>query len=92
MGLQVPLTKNHNCKKTRLILELKIDKKILICDMACPQQNNIGAKRAEKTTNCRQIAFETRELHPGYEVYLVPVAVGDLDGSIKALRLLEKVF
>ena len=30
--------------------------------MACPQQNNIGAKRTEKLTKYRQLAFETREL------------------------------
>ena len=29
--------------------------------MACPQQNNIDAKRAEKTTKYRQISFQTRE-------------------------------
>ena len=33
-----------------MILELKSDKKIWICDMACPQQNNIGKKRTEKLT------------------------------------------
>ena len=29
--------------------------------MACPQQNNIDAKRAEKTTKYRQISFQKRE-------------------------------
>ena len=33
--------------------------------MACPQQNNIDAKRAEKTTKYRQISFQTREWRPG---------------------------
>ena len=48
---------------------------ILICDMACPQQNNIGAKRTEKMTKYRQLTFETREIRPGYESYVVPVVV-----------------
>ena len=39
--------------------------------MACPQQNNIGAKRTEKWTKYKQLAFETREQHPGYEIYVV---------------------
>ena len=54
--------------------------------MACPQQNNIGAKRDEKMIKFRQIAFETRERRPGYEVCVVPVVVTALGGGIKALR------
>ena len=61
--------------------------------MACPQQNNIGAKRAEKTTKYRQIAFETRERCPDYKVYVDPVVVGALSGGIKALRFhLKNIF
>ena len=74
------------------VLELNIAK-IWMCDMACPQQNNIGAKRAEKTTKYRQIAFETRERRPGYKVHIVSVVVGALVGGIKALRFdLKKIF
>ena len=61
--------------------------------MACPQQNNIGAKRTEKLTKYRQLAFETRERRPGYEIYVVPVVVGALGGGIKALKVnLKKIF
>ena len=61
--------------------------------MACPQKNNIGAKRAEKMTKYRQIAFKTRERRPGYKVYIVPVVVGALGGGIKVLRFdLKKIF
>ena len=47
------LQKITTTKKTDLILELKIDKKIWICDMACPQQKNIGAKRTEQLRDIR---------------------------------------
>ena len=67
-------------------MELKIDKKTWICDMACPQQNNIGAMRAEKTVKYRQIAFKTREQCPSHKVYVVLVVVGALGGGIKVLR------
>ena len=61
--------------------------------MACPQQNNIVAKRNEKTTKYRQIAFETRKRRPGYKEYIVPVVVGALGGGIKGLRFdLKKIF
>ena len=61
--------------------------------MACPEKNNIGAKRAEKMTKYRQIAFKTRERRPGYKVYIVPVVVGALGGGIKVLRFdLKKIF
>ena len=58
------LRKTTTARRPNLILELKTDKKIWICDMAYPQQKNIGAKRAEKATKYRQIAFETREQRP----------------------------
>ena len=51
--LEFHLRKTINARRPDLILELKIDKKIWICDMARPQQNNIGAKRAEKMTKYR---------------------------------------
>ena len=61
--------------------------------MACPQQNNIGAKRTEKLTKYRLLAFETRERSPSYEIYVVPVVVGALGGGKKALKVdLKKIF
>ena len=61
--------------------------------MAYPEQNNIGAKRAEKMTQYRQLAFETRERRPGYKIYEVPVVVGVLGGVIKVLKVdLKKIF
>ena len=81
------LRKTTTARRPDLILELKIDKKIWICDMGCPQQNNIGEKRAEKATKYRQIALETRERRPCNKVYIVLVVVGALGGGIKALRV-----
>ena len=87
------LQKKTTAGRPELILELKIDKKIWIWDMECPQQNDIGAERAEKTTKYRQIAFETRERGPVYEVYVVSVVVGALGSGIKALRFdLKMIF
>ena len=48
------LQKTPTARRPDLILELKIDKKIWISHMVCPQQNNIGAKRV-------QMVFKTRE-------------------------------
>ena len=87
------LRKTTTARRPYLIMELRIDKKISICNMACTQQSNIGAKRDEKTTKYRQIAFETRERSPGYEVYVAPVVVGALGGGIKPMRFeLKKIF
>ena len=61
--------------------------------MACPQQINIGEKRTEKLIKYKQIAFETRERLPCYKIYMVPVVVRALNGSIKALKVdLKKIF
>ena len=66
-----------------MILEQITDKKIWICDVACPQQNNIGAKGTEKLKKYRQLAFETRDRNSGYKIYVVPVVVGALGGGIR---------
>ena len=55
------LQKTTTARRPDLILEDKEKKKICICDMACPQQQNIATKRLEKLTKYRQFAFETRE-------------------------------
>ena len=87
------LRKTTIARRPDLILELKTDKKIWICDMAYPQQNNIGAKRTEKLRKYRQLAFETRERHPGYKIYVVLVVDGTLGGGIKVLKVdLKKIF
>ena len=71
----------------------KKSRKILICDMACPQQQNIDMKRMEKLTKYRQIAFETRERRPGYVIKVVPVIIGALVGGMKMLKTeLKTVF
>ena len=70
------LQKTTTARRPDLFLELKEDKKIWICDMACPQQNNIETKRIEKMTKYRQLAFETRERWPSYDVYVLPVVIG----------------
>ena len=93
MGLRVPHTKTTTARRLDLILEVQTEKKIWICDMACPQQNNIGAKRTVKLTKYRQLAFKTRERHPAYKIYLAPVVVRALGKGIKALKFnLKKIF
>ena len=61
--------------------------------MACPQQQNIDTKRMEKLTKDRQVAFETREGHPGYVIKVVLVIIGALGGGMKMLKTeLKTVF
>ena len=87
------LRKTTTVRRPDLLLGLKRDKKILICDMAYHQQHNIGAKRTEKMKKYIQLAFGTREKRPSYEIYVVPVVVGALGGGIKELKVdLRKIF
>ena len=60
-------------------------KRIWICDMACPQENNIEAKVKEKLDKYQQLAFETRENRVGYKVEVIPLVVGCLGGGIRKL-------
>ena len=80
------LRKMITSRRPDLILETKEDRKILICDMPCPQQQNIDTKRMEKLTKYRQLAFEMRERRPGYVIKMVPVIIGALGGEMKMLK------
>ena len=77
------LRKTTTARRPDLILEDKVQKKIWVCDMACPQQRNIETTRVEKLTKYRQLAFEMRERRPGYEIVVVPVVIGALGGGMK---------
>ena len=79
------LRKTTTARRPDLILEDKEKKKIWICDMACPQQRNIEAKRLDKLTKYRQLAYETRERRVGYEVTVVPLIIGALGGGIRQI-------
>ena len=75
----------------RLDLTLKDkEKKILwICDMTCPQENNI----VTKWTKYRQLAFKLRERRAEYKTYVIPVIIGALGGGIKeAIHEVKKIF
>ena len=58
---EVHVRKTTMVRRSDLTLEDKAKKKIWICDMACPQQRNIEAKRLEKLTKYRQLTYEMRE-------------------------------
>ena len=55
------IRKTTTTRRPDFILELKTEKKIWICDMACPQQNNIVVKRTEKLTKYKELALKTRK-------------------------------
>ena len=61
--------------------------------MACPQQADLAAKRNEKMTKYRQLAFELRERRPGFDITIIPVVIGALGGGMKeVLRDVERIF
>ena len=87
------LRKTTTARRPDLTLEDKNQKKIWICDMTCPQQQNIEAKRIEKLTKYRQLAFEMRERRPGFEIVIVPIAIGALGGGMRQARVdVSKIF
>lgn len=64
---------NGDSRMPDLRLGTKKETQIWICDMKCPMQRNIDAKRRDKLTRYRQLAIETRERRPGYTVMTAPV-------------------
>ena len=90
---QFNLRKTTTSRRPDLILENKEQKKIWICDMACPQQQNIETKVQEKFTKYRQLAFEMRERRIGYEIFVVPLIIGALGGGVREIiRNAKKIF
>ena len=87
------LRKTTTARRPDLILEDKEQKKIWVCDMACPQQRNVETKRLEKLTKYRQLEFEMRERRPGYEILIIPIVIGALgEGMKQAILDLGKIF
>ena len=81
------LRKTTTTRRPDLTLEDKANKKIWICDMACPQQRNIEAKRLEKLTKQRQLTYKSREKYPKYEIMVVPLVIGALGGGIRQIMV-----
>ena len=87
------LRKITTSRRPDLVLEDKERNKIWICDMACPQQANIAAKRNEKMTKYRQLAFELRERRPGFDIAIIPIVIGALGRGMKeVLGDVERIF
>ena len=80
---QFNLRKPQTARRPELILETKYEKKIWICDMACPMQQNIDTKRRDKLRRYQQLAFKMRERRPGYTVAIVPIIIGALGRRMK---------
>ena len=78
------LRKTNTSRRLDLILEDKESRKIWICDMACPQQQNIEAKRLEKLTKYTQLAYDLRKRRSGYKITVIPLIIGALGGGMKS--------
>ena len=74
----------NTSRRHDLILEDKKSKKIFICDIACPQQQNIEATQLEKLTKYTELAYELRERRPGYKITVIPLIIGALGGGMKS--------
>ena len=85
VGFCIPFMQNHPGETTDLTLEEKAKKKIWIHNIACPQQRNIEAKKLEKLTKYKQLAYKSRERHTKYEIMVVPLVIGPLAGGIKQI-------
>ena len=79
------MRQTSSARRPDLTLEDKETKRIWICDVACPQENNIEAKVKEKMDKYQQLAFETREKRAGYRVEVVPLIIGCLGGGIRRM-------
>ena len=73
-------------RRPDLTLEDRIEKKIMIIDMACPNEWNKEKKREEKMRKYQQLCYEIRERRDGYKVKIIPVVIGCLGGGMKKMK------
>ena len=52
--------------------------------MACPQQQNIEAKRLKKLMKYTQLAYELRERRPGHKITVIPSIIVASGGRMKS--------
>ena len=80
-------------RRPDLTLEDTAKKRILLIDMACPNESNKEAKREEKMRKYQQLRFELRERRQGYTVIVIPAVTGCLGGGIKELKAnIKRIF
>ena len=77
------LRKTTTYTRQDLTLEDKERKMIWLCDVACPQEDNINIKINDKRTKYQQLAFEMRERRIGYKVIVVPIITACLGREIE---------
>ena len=75
------LRQSSSVRRPDLTFEDKETKKIWICEMACPQENNIEARVKEKLDEYQQQAFEKRENRFRYRDEVFPLVFGSLGGG-----------
>ena len=73
-------------RRPDLMLEDRIEKKIMLRDMACPNEANKERKREDKIRKYQQLCYELRERWAGYKVKVIPVVTGCLGGGMKRLK------
>ena len=87
------LRKMTTYRRPDLTLEDKERKMIWLCDMACPQEDNINIKTNDKRTKYQQLAFEMRERRTRNKVIAVPIIIGCLGGGIElTLKEVKRLF
>ena len=65
-----------------LTLDDKQNKKVLLLDMARPQERSIQMRIKEKTDKYQQLAFETKEKRMAYKMEIIPLVEGCCGGGI----------
>ena len=70
-------------RRPDVTIEYKDKNKIFLAEMACPSENNVDAKHAEKLQKYQQLAFETRDRRPGYNFMIILIVIGCLGRGMR---------
>ena len=80
------LRKYNKARRPDLTLEDRVGKLIWLIDMTCPREQSIEEKHLEKLNKYQQLAFETRDKRLGFQVEIIPLVIGCLEGGINKLQ------
>ena len=78
-------------RRPDLLLEYLDEKRMLIIDMACPQDNRIEVKEAEKRQKYQQLAYELRTQNRGWIIEVWPAVIGCFGNTNMIDNLVAKI-
>ena len=77
------LRKTTSGRRPDVTIEYKNKNNIFLIGMACPNENNVEWKHAEKLQKYKQLAFEISDRKTGYNEMIIPIVIDCLGAGMR---------